>query len=262
MSTVYVCPRCRQRSMAAGSCPACVKKRNYVQMRPESEAGLTALADVSSVDVPRLPIPCWPEIENAIHGGFVLGTVMALYGAPGIGKSTLALQVADAMATLGPSGYLTSEQLVSQVKLTAVRVGVSESSVLVGYITAVEEVERAMRETALRFLVVDSLQGCCLRGEEEPTAKRLVQAARSHHVTMLLVLHSTKDGDYSGPRAVEHEVDGMLCLEPAMTDHGPDPALGTTLTVVDKYRYGPIGRVARIGRSESGRLWDMSYGPF
>lgn len=258
----FICPRCRQRSVMAGSCPSCVRKRNYVQMRPEHEAGLTALSEVSSEDLPRLPIPCWPEVENMIDGGFVSGTVLALYGTPGIGKSTLALALADAMATLGPAGYLTSEQLVPQIKLTAVRVGISESSVLVGHVTTVEEVEQALRENKLRFLVVDSLQGCCMKGEEEVTAKRLVHAARSHQVAMLIVLHSTKDGDYSGPRAVEHEVDGMIEMGPALTDKGPDPVFGAVLTVVDKYRYGPIGRTARVGRSENGRLWDMSYGPF
>lgn len=257
-SETFVCPRCRQRSILAGICPACARKRNYVQMRPESEAPLAPLRDVSADDVPRLPIPCWPELENALNGGFVVGTVTTLFGAPGIGKSTLALQLADALATLGPSAYLTTEQLVPQVKLTAVRVGVAESSVLVGHHTSVEEVERALTLIRLRFVVVDSLQGCCAKGEEEAAATRLVEAARRHGCAMLLVLHVTKDGDYSGPRAVEHIVDGMLCLEP-FSASAADTTLG--LTVTDKYRYGPIGRIAQIGRSESGRLWDCTYGP-
>lgn len=255
MSGTFVCPRCRQRSIISGICPRCVKKRNYVQMRPESEAALTPLRAVSADDVPRLPVPRWPEVENMLYGGFVVGTVTTLYGAPGVGKSTLALQLADAMATLGPAAYLTTEQLVPQVKLTAVRVGVDKSGVLVGYHTSVEEVERIMAETPLRFAVVDSLQGCCLRGEEPEAAMRLVQAARRHSVAMLLVLHATKDGDYSGPRVVEHQVDAMVCME-------ADCTLGPHLTVVDKYRYGPIGRVAVMGRNESGRLWDRTYGPF
>ena len=255
----FACPRCRQRSIVSGICPRCAKKRNYVHMRPESEAALTPLYAVSPDDVPRLPVPCWPEVENMLHGGFVVGTVIALYGAPGVGKSTLVLQLADAMATLGPAAYLTTEQLVPQVKLTAIRVGVNNSGVLVGYHTSVEEVERVMSETPLRFVVVDSLQGCCLRGEEPEAAMRLVQAARRHGCAMLLVLHTTKDGDYSGPRVVEHQVDGMVCMEPINTTPEDRRA---QLTVVDKYRYGPIGRTAIIGRTETGRLWDMSYGPF
>jgi DNA repair protein RadA/Sms len=158
------------------------------------------------------------------------------------------------MATMGPSAYLTTEQLVPQVKLTAVRVGVGESGVLVGYHTSVEEVERVMADTALRFIAVDSLQGCCLRGEEPEAAMRLVQAARRHMTAMILVLHATKDGDYSGPRVVEHQVDGMVSFD-------QDATVGPHLTVVDKYRYGPIGRVAVLGRSTTGRLWDGGYGP-
>jgi DNA repair protein RadA/Sms len=223
-------------------------------MRPESEAALSPLHQVSADDIPRLPIPCWPEVENMLNGGLVVGTVLALYGPPGIGKSTLVLQLADAMATMGPSAYLTTEQLVPQVKLTAVRVGVADSGVLVGYHTRVEEVERVMAETALRFIAVDSLQGCCLRGEEPEAAMRLVQAARRHAVAMVLVLHATKDGDYSGPRVVEHQVDGMVSFD-------DDATLGPHLTVVDKYRYGPIGRIAKLGRSDTGRLWDGGYGP-
>lgn len=254
----YVCPRCRQRSIVGGTCPACARKRNYVQVRPESESALSPLHAVSADDVPRLPVPCWPEVENMLYGGFVVGTVTALYGAPGIGKSTLALQLADAMATIGPAAYLSTEQLVPQVKLTAVRVGLDRSAVLVGYHTTVEEVERIMAETRLRFIAVDSLQGCCARGEEPEAAMRLVQAARRHACAMLLVLHATKDGDYSGPRVVEHAVDGMVSMEPPQDNR----IGGAVLTMVDKYRYGPIGRIATVGRSESGRLWDKSYGPF
>lgn len=258
-TATYACPRCRQRSMIAGLCPSCAKKRNYVQLRPESEAALAPLHSVSGDDVPRLPIPCWPEVENILNGGFVLGTVTAFYGAPGIGKSTLALQLADAMATMGPAAYLTTEQLVPQVKLTAIRIGCDRSGVLVGYHSHVEEVERVLSETPLRFAVVDSLQGCCLRGEEPEAAMRLVQAARRHAVAMLLVLHATKDGDYSGPRVVEHQVDGMVCME--TTEWTPGFENGATLTVVDKYRYGPIGRKAKLGRTVEGRLYDLTYGP-
>lgn len=259
MSATYVCPnkRCRQRSMVAGYCPSCAKRGSHVQLRPEGEEPLARLADVSADDVPRLPIPCWPQVEDALFGGIVLGTVLGLYGEPGIGKSTLALQLADALASLGPSAYLTTEQLVPHVKLTAVRVGMPDSRVLVAHLQSVEEIEEAMDSAPLRFVAIDSLQGCCERGEEVPATKRLVHAARRTGCAMLLVLHTTKDGDYAGPRAVEHEVDGMIALT---SDEGDSSKL--TLTVVDKYRYGPVGRRASIGRSGSGRLWDMTYGPF
>lgn len=256
MTTVYVCPnkRCRQRSMVAGYCSHCARRGNHVRLREEGEEPLSRLAEVSADDVPRLPIPCWPEVENALHGGFVLGTVMGLYGEPGIGKSTLALHLADALAAMNPTAYLSTEQLVPQVKLTAVRIGIPESHVLVGYQESVEEIEETLDVSPIRFCVVDSLQGCCERGEEISAAKRLTHAARRRGIAMLLVLHTTKDGDYSGPRAVEHEIDGMLSL----TSNGA----GLTLTVESKYRYGPVGRRAQIGRSESGRLWDLTYGPF
>jgi DNA repair protein RadA/Sms len=237
-------------------CPSCAKRRNYVRLRPEGEESLVVLREVSAGDVPRIPIPCWPEVENVLNGGFVVGTVIGLYGIPGIGKSTLALHLADALAALGPVGYLSSEQLVPHVKLTANRVGLQDSGVLVGYYTSVDEMEAAMEELPLRFVVVDSLQGCCEKGAETESAKRLVRAARTRGCAMLLVLHTTKEDTYSGPRAVEHEVDGMLEL--SMNENGP----GLHLTVVNKYRYGPVGRHAAIGRAENGRLYDMRYGPF
>lgn len=259
MTSSFVCPnkRCRQRSMVGGYCPACARRGSHVKLREEGEEPLARLADVSADDVPRLPIPCWPQVEDALFGGFVLGTVCGLYGDPGVGKSTLALQLADALASLGPAAYLTSEQLVPQVKLTAVRVGIAESSVMVGYVQGVEEVEEALDAVPARFAVVDSLQGVCQHGEGVEATKRIVHAARARGCALLLVLHATKEGDYSGPRAVEHEVDGMICLA---SDEANTSVL--TFTVVNKYRYGPVGRRASIGRSESGRLWDMTYGPF
>lgn len=257
MTTTYVCPnkRCRQRSLVAGYCQPCAKRGSHVRLREEGEEPLARLADVSAGDVPRLSVPCWPEVEDALFGGVVLGTVLGLYGDPGVGKSTLALQIADALASLGPSAYLSTEQLVPHVKLTAVRVGIPESPVLVGHHQGVEEVEETLDSVALRFVAVDSLQGLCEPGEEVATTKRLVHAARRYGCAMLLVLHTTKDGGYAGPRAVEHEVDGMICLASDETNSSL-----LTFTVVNKYRYGPVGRRARIGRSESGRLWDMTYG--
>lgn len=255
--TGFVCPNplCGQRSLVPGWCQSCAKRKNYVQVRVEADAGLQVLSKVRADDVPRLPIPEWPGVENALHGGFVLGSVTALYGDPGAGKSTLALQLADAMASLGPSGYLSSEQLVPHVKLTAVRVGLHESPVLVGAVNIVEEVEAHAHKIGFRFLVVDSLHNLAGEGTTPETTRRLVALARARRFAMLLVLHVTTEGDYSGPRAIEHEVDCMTRL-------ACDEAGVYRLDVIGKYRYGPVPRSAKLGRRESGGFFDWQFGPF
>lgn len=249
--TGFICPNplCGQRSLVAGWCQSCAKRKNYVHVRPESEAGLQVLRQVRANDIPRLPIPEWPGVENALHGGFVLGSVTALYGDPGAGKSTLALQLADAMASLGPSGYLSSEQLVPHVKLTAVRIGLHESPVLVGSVNIVEEVEAHAHKIGFRFLVVDSLHNLGGDGTVVDKTQRLVSLARARRFALLIVLHVTTDGDYSGPRAIEHEVDCMTRL-------ACEDGLTWRLDVIGKYRYGPVPRSAKLGRETHGGFFD------
>lgn len=224
-----------------------------MKLRRADQQGAVPLALVRSDTTPRLPVPGFPGIESAMHGGFVVGSVTVVYGAAGLGKSTLMLKMVDRMTRVmeTPALYCSTEQTVEQVKLMGYRVGVAGSPMLVAYETHGEAVARLMARR--RFMVVDSLSNLV---REEPigvVTGRLVEAARTHGTALVCVLHETKDGDYNAPRQVEHVVDCMVRL----SDEGDD-AMRPILcwTVGTKYRFGPINRTARLRLDENGVPYD------
>lgn len=168
------------------------------------------------------------EVDRVLGGGFVPGSVLLLGGEPGIGKSTLVLQLAGALAAADTAGvlYASAEESASQLHLRAERLGLiggpadGALSVLAG--TDVAGIITAAAAASPALLVVDSIQTVAVDGLDGPpgsigqvreSAVRLGTFAREQGVPVLLVGHVTKDGALAGPRTLEHLVDGVLMLE-------------------------------------------------
>jgi len=186
------------------------------------------------------------EFDRVLGGGVVPGAVILVGGEPGIGKSTLLLQVADAIA--GESGsvlYATAEESVHQVQMRARRLGVRSSGVKLASVYDVDEIIATAVEIKPSVLVVDSIQtvssaeiGGSVGGTSQvrESAARLIVFAKSSGIPLILVGHVTKDGSLAGPRTLEHMVDVVLYLE-------GDPDLGLRLLRGAKNRYGSINEV-------------------
>lgn len=245
MSVTYVCPACGQGALGPGNCPACIKMRRYVQVRPIEFIGAVPLAQVRADSFRRLPVMGFPQIENVMNGGFVLGTVTLVYGAAGLGKTTLCLKMADNITRVWsrPSLYCSTEQTPEQVKMIALRAGVCESRTLVAYETHTEAIGRIVAACRSPFTVIDSLSNLAMQESIVVVTSRLVEMARTLDTALLLVLHETKDGDYNAPRQVEHLVDCMVRLSDGATD---DMLPTLDWTVTGKYRFGPINRTAHL----------------
>jgi DNA repair protein RadA/Sms len=182
---------------------------------------VVAMSDVSVLDVARIGSGLG-ELDRVLGGGIVPGSVVLIGGDPGVGKSTLLLQVLTHVARSDKVLYATGEESTQQVKLRAGRMGQENSSIL---LLAEVELERIMNQVSAlkpRVLVVDSIQtmyssllqsapGTVTQVRE--SAAHLTRLAKSTGVTIFLVGHVTKEGSLAGPRVLEHMVDTVLYFE-------------------------------------------------
>ena len=164
------------------------------------------------------------ELDRVTGGGFVRGSALLVGGDPGIGKSTLLIQAAAALARLGQRAvYISGEEAIGQVRLRAERLGLADAPVELAAETSVEDILATLEAGAPpALLILDSIQTLWTDQVESPpgtvtqvraSAQAMVRYAKKHGTTLVLVGHVTKDGQIAGPRVVEHMVDAVLYFE-------------------------------------------------
>jgi DNA repair protein RadA/Sms len=194
------------------------------------------------------------EMDRVLGGGLVPGSVTLLGGDPGIGKSTLLLQVGAGMTSKVPVLYVTGEESLQQVGLRARRLGFDGSSLQVLSETCLESLLEQATESKPSVMVVDSIQTMFSEGlDSAPGAvgqlrectARLVRFAKQSGVSVFLVGHVTKEGVIAGPRVLEHMVDTVLYFE-------SDP--GSRLRVIRavKNRFGAANEIGVFAMTEEG----------
>ncbi len=191
-------------------------------------SGAIALGDVPVEQTPRLACGI-DEFDRAIGGGLVSGSVVLLGGDPGIGKSTLLLQVASALVTRGARVlYVSGEESASQVRIRAQRLAGISGDLQILPETNLEAVVSAVEALAPNVVVIDSIQTAYLPAvgsapgslsQVRESALALLSLAKSRGMTVLLVGHVTKEGTLAGPKTLEHMVDTVLYLEGERYQH-------------------------------------------
>lgn len=197
------------------------------------------------------------EVDRALGGGIVPGAVILLAGEPGVGKSTLLLDMAAKMAASHPKRgvlYVTGEESASQVRLRAERIGALHHSL---YLTAEHDISTALghiEQMQPAMAVVDSVQTLAHRdvdgsaggvAQVRAVAASLIHTAKAHHIPIVLVGHVTKDGGIAGPRVLEHLVDVVCQCE-------GDRHSRLRLLRCVKNRYGPTDEVGCFELGETG----------
>ncbi|RAI45152.1 DNA repair protein RadA [Rhodoplanes roseus] len=193
--------------------------------RPPRKGKPFALAPLAGEqkEAPRLPSGN-NEFDRVAGGGLVPGSVLLVGGDPGIGKSTLLIQIAGAIAAAGNrSVYITGEESVAQVRLRAERLGLTRLPVELAAETSVEDIIATLSQGKVpRLVVIDSIQTMWTdMVESSPgtvtqvraSAQMLIRFAKRSGAAVILVGHVTKDGQIAGPRVVEHMVDAVLSFE-------------------------------------------------
>lgn len=242
-----------------GFCPQCRADGALVEIggdrRRRPTAPSVTTIGAAGREVPaRAPVGI-DELDRVLGGGIVPGAALLLGGEPGVGKSTLLLQVAGAIAATGGRTLIASaEESVGQVGLRASRLGVSGDDVLLVSERDVDAVIEAARAATPELLVVDSIQTVAARevggapggvAQVRESAARLVHHAKESGTAVVLVGHVTKDGGIAGPKLVEHVVDVVLYLE-------GDPERGLRVLRGLKNRFGPTHQVGLFEMRETG----------
>lgn len=234
--TVFVCESCgHETSGWLGKCPACGAWNSFVEMKttPSKPSGDRAgrwlpetapsVVDLSSVEAERATyVPTGiSELDRVLGGGLVPGSLVLLGGDPGIGKSTLALEILGhlpAASTL----YVSGEESAEQIAMRAKRLGLGDHGIPLLTTTRVESIEAALRERRPSTVVIDSIQTMYVDGvtsapgsvtQVREVGMALLRFAKQDGITILVTGHVTKEGAIAGPRVLEHMVDTVLYFE-------------------------------------------------
>lgn len=217
------------------------------------DSGVRSLAEVSSDTQARFSSGIG-EFDRILGGGFVEGALVLVGGDPGIGKSTLLLQICNRCEREGHVLYVSGEESQEQIRMRASRLSISSSSIMLCSHTSFEVISAIIEKDKPSLCVIDSIQ--TLYSEELTSAPGsvsqarevtagLLQIAKSLKIPIVLVGHVTKDGSLAGPRVLEHMVDTVIYFEGEGT--GPFRMIRAV-----KNRFGATGELAFFEMTDQG----------
>lgn len=231
--TVFVCSGCGYESPKwMGKCPACNEWNSFYEEKVVSSSNLKSgkkkeiskpieLNKIEGKSESKISTG-FNELDRVLGGGLVNGSLILLGGEPGIGKSTLILQICNKIKTDGKVLYISGEESGEQIKLRADRLGVKNDNLLFLSETNIENIEENILSINPKLVIIDSIQTMfseditsapgSVSQVREITAK-IMRTCKENGITTILIGHVTKDGNIAGPRVLEHMVDTVLYLE-------------------------------------------------
>ena len=266
--TVFYCTNCGNETPRwQGKCPACGAWNTIEEHIEKPSAGSIKtkaapvgqskrpqrLQEISSEGETRFSTGMG-ELDRVLGGGAVAGSLVLVSGAPGIGKSTLLLQICNSLCADRSVLYVSGEESERQLKLRAERLGVAPESLFVLSETRLSDILEAAAETKPDILIVDSIQ--TLYNEENDSSPgsvsqvkdctmSMMQLSKSNGITVFVVGHINKDGNIAGPKVLEHMVDCVLYFE-------GDPNSSYRLLRAAKNRFGSTNEIGVFEMQDSG----------
>lgn len=233
---IYVCQSCGAvHGKWAGQCNACNEWNVIVEesrsappgaLKPQSASktrGLQFESLMSETPEPPRIVTGVTEFDRVCGGGIVPGSALLLSGDPGVGKSTLLLDVAGRAALAGARvAYISGEEAIEQIRARAKRMGLEKAPVALASATALRDILGTLKREKFDIVIIDSIQTLWSDAHEagpgsvtqvRACAGELVRMAKAGGPAVILVGHVTKDGQVAGPRVVEHMVDAVLSFE-------------------------------------------------
>lgn len=231
-STVFVCSNCgNESSKWFGRCPACnewntcyeekINLKSSGKSASKKTATTVKLDDVKKQDIVRTKTG-FDELDRVLGGGLVKGSLTLLGGEPGIGKSTLILQICDKIKGEGQVLYVSGEESAQQIKIRADRLGIKNNNIVFLGETDIDVIEDAILKTNPKLVIIDSIQtmysdeitsGPGSVSQVREITARIMKMCKQEEITTIIIGHVTKDGNIAGPRVLEHMVDTVLYLE-------------------------------------------------
>ena len=234
--TVFVCSGCGYESAKwLGKCPACNEWNTFYEEKvvsssnnPSSANGGNKakamprkLKEVEGIEVARTSTGIG-ELDRVLGGGLVKGSLVLVGGEPGIGKSTLILQLCDKVQGEGKVLYISGEESAEQVKIRADRLNINNDELMFLGETNIDNIQESIFSINPKLVIIDSIQ--TMYSEEITSAAgtvsqvreitaRIMRMCKDNGITTIIIGHVTKDGNIAGPRVLEHMVDTVLYLE-------------------------------------------------
>lgn len=232
-STVFFCNECGYESAKwLGKCPACNNWNTFVEEKVVKQNGSSkavakktvtpvSLGSIEQVKISRVKSG-FAELDRVLGGGFVNGSLTLLGGEPGIGKSTLILQICEKINVDGKVLYVSGEESGEQIKIRADRLNIKNDNIMFLGETDIGAIEQAIENLEPKFVIIDSIQTMysdeissapgSVSQVREITAK-IMKMCKMKAITTVIIGHVTKDGTIAGPRVLEHMVDTVLYIE-------------------------------------------------
>lgn len=263
----FICQQCGAvRTKWAGRCDGCGAWSSFVEEVSESMGASVIshshgkplkadkIADVAPSDSKGRIKTQMPDVDNVIGGGIVPASVILIAGQPGIGKSTLLMQLAARVANAEPVLYVSGEESAGQVKVRAMRLGAGHENLHLVSSTSADDIAATIKQGEYKLVIVDSVQTLAMQelssapgsvGQITNSSNLLTQAAKVSNTALILVGHVTKEGSIAGPKILEHMVDVVLHLE-------GDRYGGFKVLRAIKNRYGSTNEAAIFEMQDAG----------
>ncbi len=264
-SSVFVCNECGYESSKwLGKCPSCntwnsffeekiIKTKNNDTRKSNKDSKPVKLQDVVTEDGNRFKTG-FDELDRVLGGGLVKGSLVLLGGDPGIGKSTLILQLCDKIQLKESILYISGEESGTQIKLRANRLGIKNENILFLGETSIELIDETIENVNPSLVIIDSIQTMysddissapgSVSQVRECTAK-VMQICKKRDISTIIIGHVTKEGAIAGPRVLEHMVDTVLYLE-------GDRYLSYRILRGVKNRFGPTNEIGVFEMRDKG----------
>lgn len=270
IKTVYICEKCEYKSPKwLGKCPSCGGWNTFIEdvieVSPQSASPkrISAFGDSAyeAVAYKDLTLPDFirsetglGELDRVLGGGLVNSSVVLLSGEPGIGKSTLLLQISDSLGKSRSVLYISGEESYGQLKLRAQRLGISGKNLYVLTETNVENINKQIDKVKPDVIIVDSIQTIFTErvasapgsiNQVKECALSFIERAKSKGISVILVGHVNKEGSIAGPKLLEHMVDAVLYFE------GERQQSYRIIRAI-KNRYGPTNEIGVFEMTDNG----------
>ncbi|HYR05398.1 MAG TPA: DNA repair protein RadA [Gallionella sp.] len=265
--TIYSCTECGGQSLKwQGQCPHCMEWNTLIESVAEpvvkggnrfsalaASGKVQKLSEVEAAEVPRTPTGI-EEFDRVLGGGLVSGAVVLIGGDPGIGKSTLLLQVLAHLSSQQNTLYVSGEESAQQIALRAKRLSLDAHSLRLLPEIQLEKIQATIAQDKPDVVVIDSIQTVYSEqltsapgsvAQVRECAAQLTRIAKSGNITMILVGHVTKEGALAGPRVLEHIVDTVLYFE-------GDTHSSFRLIRAFKNRFGAVNELGVFAMTEKG----------
>ena len=232
--TIFVCSNCGYESAKwLGKCPACNEWNTFYEEKVVNTSNVSnsrgnkvkttprKLNDVKGIEMARISTGIG-ELDRVLGGGIVKGSLVLVGGEPGIGKSTLILELCDKINGEGRVLYVSGEESAEQVKIRADRLNINNDDIIFLGETNIDVIQEAISEENPKLVIIDSIQ--TMYSEEITSAAgtvsqvreitaRIMRMCKDNGITTIIIGHVTKDGNIAGPRVLEHMVDTVLYIE-------------------------------------------------